>query len=286
MCPAKNVIFTALSGLDDLPTIPSIMQQIERALNDEGSTVETIAQIISEDPPLTMKVLKVANSAIYAIRGARISSVKLAVSRLGLSEVKRLCQILSLIKKFQHFGSSIDHRGFWKHSLLTGMTARYLCQLLKPKNTDEDDVYVGGLLHDIGFLILDQYFPALLRDIGHLILHQNMPCHEAEYQIIESSHGEIGAFIMQQWNLSPGVNQIVSYHHNGHLCEPAYRNMTGIVRLADTLCTRRGVGGVFNHEINEESDRFLAGLNLQKKYPEIENYIDDLIKNSDAFLEI
>lgn len=285
MCPSKNVFFTALSSLDDLPTIPSVMQQIEKVLNDEGSTAEMIAHIISEDPPLTMKILKVANSAFYAMRGARISSVKLAVSRLGLAEVSRLCQILSLIKTFKNFGSSIDHTGFWKHCLVTGMTARFIHQLAQLEDADADDAYVGGLLHDIGFLILDQYFPALLRDIGNLITIQNIPCPEAENRISGSTHGEVGAFIMQKWNLSPGVIHAVSFHHNSQLCVPAYKNVTKIVQLADILCSKMGVGGVFDHEINEDHESIQRELNLQDRSPEIDGYITELIEKCDSLLE-
>lgn len=285
MCPSKDVLFSALNSLDDLPTIPSIMQQIEQVLHDEGSTAETIAHIISEDPSLTMKILKVANSAFYAARGARISSVKLAVSRLGLAEVSRLCQILSLIRTFKSFGSSIDHTGFWKHCLVVGMTARTIYELGRFPDADADDVYVGGLLHDIGFLILDQYFPALLRDIGNLIQIQSVPCLEAEDRSLGSTHGEIGAYIMQKWNLSPGVIQAVSFHHDCDRGDPAYQTVTRIVQVSDILCSQKGIGGVFDHEINDDADAILRELNLADRLEAIDGFMTDLFEKCDSLLE-
>ncbi|MBN2327242.1 MAG: HDOD domain-containing protein [Candidatus Omnitrophica bacterium] len=286
MSPSRNIMFTALDSMEDLPTMPSVIQQIQSVLSDDDASADKIAQIISEDPSLTSKILKVVNSAFYAARGSRISSVKLAVARLGLSEVNRICQLLSVIKTFSDFGLNIDHVLFWKHSLMCGMTARYLHQLAQLDSSQEDDVYVGGLLHDIGFLILDQYFPAPLREIGDAASGQGLSFAEAEQQIIQSDHGEIGSFVLEKWNLSPGVILAVSFHHKIDQCDPHYKNIALLVQAADAICAKEGVGGVFEHDSEYDSDAILEQIGLTSKWPEIETFVEKLRKESDSLLAV
>ncbi|MGC9327121.1 MAG: HDOD domain-containing protein [Candidatus Hinthialibacter sp.] len=284
MSPSRNIMFTALDSMEDLPTMPSIIQQIQTVLRDEDASADKVAQIISEDPSLTSKILRVVNSAYYAARGTRISSVKLAVARLGLSEVNRICQLLSVIKTFSHFGLNIDHKLFWKHSLMCGMTARYLHKLARLDSSQEDDVYVGGLLHDLGFLILDQYFPAPLREIGDAASSQGLSFAEAERQIIQSDHGEIGAFVLEKWNLSPGVIQSVSFHHKADQCDSPYKINAMLVQSADAMCAEAGVGGVFEHDSEQDSGAVLEEIGLSSKGPEINAFVEKLLKEADAML--
>lgn len=271
--------------MENLPTIPAVIQRLERALLDDSSSTDAICRIIAEDPSLTTNILKLANSVIYAARGARISSIKIAVARIGLREVNRLCKLLSVIKTFRNFGSNIDHRLFWKHSLFTAMAARYIYQQCSTDKAFEDDVYVGGLLHDIGLLILDQYFPAPFREIETLFKQQKtISFWDTENQIIGTDHGEIGAFVLQGWNLSTNVVQIVSFHHHPEQCGAASLEVSRVVQLADVLSAKIGVGGVSQHELNLDIAPIVKELHLIEKLPEIEEHLQNLGSQCDSLL--
>ena len=143
-----------------LPTLPVIVFQLRAALDKEHVSAGEIVDLIEKDPALAARALRAANSALYARGGDPIASIHGAVGRLGLNQIRSMCMVLAVVKAFGDRTDALDHQRFWEHSAAVGLTAEKLARLVDlPRDVEAGDVYVAGLLHDVGHLILDQFFP-------------------------------------------------------------------------------------------------------------------------------
>jgi HD-like signal output (HDOD) protein len=229
--------------VEDLPTLPSVVLELERALRNDETGAEDVARIMAEDPSLTATVLRVANSAFYGSAAGATTSVANAVARLGFREVSRLCTSLAVIRTFEGVGEHLAHRDFWKHSLVAGIATRVLKRCSGEANPfSEDEAYVSGLLHDVGTLVLDQYFPDVFLQIQALAEEKCMPRADAETFILKIDHGGIGALLLERWNLPESIIQAVSWHHGPGDARPEHRVLAQAVHLTEFICTGLGIG--------------------------------------------
>lgn len=239
--PAK--LENELGRVEDLPTLPSVVAAVEEAIRSRESSAEDIAEIIAEDPSITSNILRVANSAYYAGSVGRISSVSAAVARLGYEETRRLCTTVAVIRTFGPMGQHLDHRQFWKHSIVAAIATRVIGSYCTPAPPfGEDEAWVAGLLHDIGALVLDQYFPDLFLEIRQVADEQCRPYAEAELSVLKIDHGQIGGRLLDRWNLPPSVVAAIALHHQPSCAEVETRPLVQAVHLADSICTALGIG--------------------------------------------
>ena len=279
MLTVREKLESKLQTVVYLPTMPEILFRVEKALRDDSSAAGRIATLIREDPALTTSVLRVANSVIY--RGKlsnKIASVPQAVARLGFTEVRRICMTTALIRAFNSYGNSIDHVEFWRHSLTVAMATRIFQRYSdKPKimRTDElEDAFVAALLHDIGILALDQFFPELLARVRAVAEEELIPLAQAENNILGINHGEIGGKLLAAWNLPERVVSAVTWHHDPDRSAAQYRSVTQIVHLADFVCVNQSIG----HTLEGLYEGFSEGAwhDLGLSADEIPEMIDDL----------
>lgn len=243
MSPTKETFVAALNEVPDLPTLPRVVAHLEALLRQETTTAEGIAEIISTDPTISANILRVVNSAYYAARTGRITSLRHAVARLGLREVDRICTVLSVVETFRGMGPHLDHEVFWRHSLMAGIASRIIHRLgQRSPSIGEDEAYLAGLLHDIGILILDQYFPSLYERSRKEAAQSSLSCPQEERRLLGMDHGEIGALILNRWNMSPAMVQAVAWHHQPSRCDAQYRGLVCTVHLADSICIELGIG--------------------------------------------
>ncbi|MFB3785669.1 MAG: HDOD domain-containing protein [bacterium] len=263
MSSNKETIIKALSAVKDLPTLPTVITRLRNALEDEKMGAEGIARIISEDPTLTSQILRVVNSAYFAVKGGRITSVQYAVSRLGMREINRLCSVLAVIETFKSIGPHLDHNEFWKHSVMTGITARVIYRYIrKPMYLVEDEAYVAGLLHDVGILILDHYFPAFYMRTRQQARQDKKNHDEMERETMDMDHGEVGGLVLNLWNLPPAVVQAVNWHHRPEQAETAHRPLVSIVTLADSICRELEIGDPFEGAVVAYNEKDFAAIGL------------------------
>ncbi len=286
MSPTKRTMIMALERIEDLPTLPTVVKRVEETLQDKNADAEAIAAIISEDPSLTSKILRVVNSAYYGAKSGSITSVQNAVARLGMVEVSKLCTVLAVIETFRDFGSHLDHHVFWKHSLLTGITTRIIHSSCQTKAAfSADEAYVAGLLHDVGTLIVDQYFPAIFEETRRQSKDKNVPCYEVESTLLAMDHGEIGAYVLYKWKLPQPVVEAVSWHHQLKTCDPVYKNIISAIHLADSICLKLGIGDILEEAPDQYSETALANLSLtEDDLPSIAEKVLEETTRCDSFL--
>lgn len=228
---------------ENLPTLPTVVFHLHRVLDDERAGAADVAAIIERDPSLTARLLRAANSAAFARPGERIASVHAAVARLGVNQVRGVCIVLAVVKAFRSRQGGLDHQAFWVHSAAVGMVARRLWEAFGADPAiSGDDVYVAGLLHDAGLLILEQHFPKEFLEVLAVRSAHGGRLWQAEESHLGMDHGAVGGLLLGRWALPPFLAEAVTNHHHPHQAEEHLQGLCRIVQAAEVLCTEAGVG--------------------------------------------
>lgn len=222
----------------DLPTLPEIVIKVEQLARSESASARDLARIMDHDPSLTARVLKVANSVIYGGRNP-ITSVTYAVARIGFTEVRNIALSLSVLKLFTSKGF-IDYAKFWKHSLAVAFASRALQKHIRVAGGNTDDLFVMGLLHDTGIVLLDQFFPQVYHPVIEEAAKDSTPLSELETKNLGIDHSKVGALLLERWRLPEVVVEAVRYHHSPDMAKQAKMGAQ-VVHLANFMCNNQGI---------------------------------------------
>ncbi|UCD59026.1 MAG: HDOD domain-containing protein [Candidatus Hydrogenedentota bacterium] len=222
-----------------LPTLPQVLVKVLQLAAAEESSMEDISRIVERDPALTANILKLANSPYYGLR-EKVASLKLALTILGLNEIISIITSISIVRVFgsRRRTSGFDRTKFWRHSFGCAAASQMLARELR---FDVDGVdFVAGLIHDIGKLIIDQYFHSKLKEIQSLKTEEDIPLLDAEARVMGVDHAVLGSWLAQRWHLPAILVESITYHHSPldvlALATPSHEPaLTAIVHLADIL---------------------------------------------------
>lgn len=207
----EDKIVRKLNSITDLPVVPAYLGKILRALDNTEIRAKKLAEFIEKDQTLTTKILRAANSPWYGQSG-RIATVDLAIIIMGLNTIKEIVIGMLVDKFFSRTPSYLfDINSFWNYSLFCGSTARLLARKTKYKKAGE--AFVAGLMHDIGILILIQYFTTEFKEIKTLVDSGKFNMIQAEEVVIGTNHAEIGAWMAEKWSLPEQLVNCVRLHH-------------------------------------------------------------------------
>jgi putative nucleotidyltransferase with HDIG domain len=221
-----------------LPEIPSIIFKLNDTIADPFSTADDIAQVISKSPGLSALLLRIVNSAFYGFP-SRIDSVARAVTIIGSKEVTALAVGISTMEAFRDIPKTMfDMRAFTQHSLACGVLSRILAASGNIRNTEQ--MFVSGLLHDIGRLVIFKYFPpaavamlsARSRGAPSLI--------DSEKATLGFRHTDIAADLFEKWKFPVALIQNVASHHRPSAAQDPVK--AGLVHLADMIAHSLGEG--------------------------------------------
>lgn len=221
--------------LDRLAALPTVVMDVLRLVDDPNATVTGLESTISHDPVMAARVFKLANSSFYA-RGKVITTIKEAVIRLGFRTIKSLVmaawagKILSTPMRSYAY----NRLGLWQHSLGIGMVARDLVRHLGLAADLQDELFLSGLIHDIGKLVLDRFLPAANIVTGYLTP-------EMETTALGLDHTEIGLQVAKKWHL-PDHTCAVIQHHHGLMPLSEFGQHIAIIHLADNLLNHAKLG--------------------------------------------
>lgn len=224
-----------------LPTLPVLVVQVQKAVSNEMSGLRDIGLIIERDPALTSRVLRVANSALYT-RGDPVTTIGAAVARLGMAQVRSLCLTVGVVRAFGDSQRRLDHKRYWQHSAAVGMVAERLADESKRyASVDGGEAYVAGLLHDVGLLIVDQFFPADFAAIQEEMAAEENARWRVEIARLGLDHGGIARLVLRRWQLPPHVIAAVAAHHQPETCAVGAEGMARMVWAAEALCAAAGL---------------------------------------------
>ncbi len=288
----KEKIISLIGDLDSLPTLPHVAAQVMDLTMSSRASVRDISRILEGDPSLTSKVLKVANSAFYGLK-QQVNSLELALVVLGMGEISHLIMSVSVFSAFPDIPGkeTFDREKFWVHSAACGHFARILAKRLgEPMLGGE--VFVGGLLHDIGKIVLDEKRHDVFTDIFNRAKDEDRSIYDVEKEVLGFTHAEVGLVLAQMWNLPISIQEAIAYHHIPEQAEKAPFTV-GIVRVADLFCKAKEIGfGGDNKGFIFSED--ISWLLIQKVKPElasidIEKFtyeLDDEIEKVREFINI
>jgi putative nucleotidyltransferase with HDIG domain len=221
-----------------LPTLPDIFIKINETIMNPRSSACEIAGVISKDASLTARLLKVANSAFYGFP-APIDSIQRAVTVVGAKQLTTLSYAINIIDAFKNIPTDIvDMASFWRHSIACGICARILAGYKNIQNTER--LFVAGLLHDIGRLLLYQYAPA---DMGRLLVRARSNgslLYKLEFETMNCDHTTVGAHLVKKWKLPAMLEDTVNFHHTPQKSRNGIE--ATIVHIADIMTNAMGVG--------------------------------------------
>ena len=233
-----------LKRVNDIPSLPQFVIDTLKKLDDPKSSAQDVADKLSRDEGLVLRILRLANSAYYGLP-RRITGVSEAISLLGFKTVKSIVLAASVYKFMDgsFTGYALDRGELWKHSLSVAFASRYLAK--KIKGLDDEEAYVAGMVHDIGKIVLNDYVRFGYGIIAMLVEDDQVPFMDAERQVLGFDHAQVGGLIMEQWNLPETYMLAARYHHSPwELPEEskAHQVFVDVIHVANILCLMLGVG--------------------------------------------
>jgi diguanylate cyclase (GGDEF)-like protein len=208
----EKIFDSIFEKADNLPTLPGVAIKLLEVVQDQNSAITEIGKILSTDPPLSAKVLKIVNSSFYSLP-SKITSVNHAIRMLGINSVKNLALSFSVINKFSSMGlKNFDYTNFWKDSLIGAISVKLLGEkIIQPYS---DDIFFLGLLQNIGILTLCHCVPEKFSLVSEAYKKNGLHLYQAESQILGFNHMEVGEFLAKSWGLPETFYTPIGYHHN------------------------------------------------------------------------
>jgi putative nucleotidyltransferase with HDIG domain len=231
-----------IDRISEIVSFPRVLAEIQTELLKDSVASVRIAQLVETDAALTVQVLRAANSPFYGLRW-EVTSVPQAVAVLGFEEVSHLALLFhmrqQIFKLNEHQSDFLDM--LWKHSLSTAIVAQSLASKFGQKPYSK--AFTAGILHDLGKIVLVQYYPIYLDEIRQLSSESGVPDIDAEEQMVGITHANIGARLCQKWMLPAELSDIVQHHHHPASAKHSPL-LTAAVRFADLQSEiwLRGIG--------------------------------------------
>jgi len=259
---SKNLIKSrVINKMKEIKSFPQFVIETLRKLNDPDSSASDVATSLSRDEGLVLRTLKLANSAAYGI-SRNISDVSEAIALLGYKNISNIviaASVYSVMDRGFH-GYALDRGELWRHSLTTAYASRYIAQATK--KIPPEEAYVGGLLHDIGKVVLNDYVHFGYGLIVKEVEEKHIPFTEAELRIIGFDHSTVGALLVERWNLPKGYYYSTLLHHRPNDLEPEhaeFQPLLDVISTANSICLMMGIGigadGLQNYVYPEPLER-------------------------------
>jgi len=266
-----------LAQVYNLPSIPLVMMEVTRLLNDPNTSAIELAKVITRDQALVTKILTVANSPLYGLP-RRVSTIDFAIIILGFDHIKNIVIALSMMEAFKNKSDKhLNQKKYWTHSILTASAARRIADDLGFHFTGE--AFTAGLLHDLGIPVIHKYFNNEFVKILELVKNGEMGYREAEQETIGLEHQSVGSLLAQRWNLPLSLSDSILHHHTPSLAEQN-APLAAIVHLADYMTVKLGSGSFMWDEKFELDKNIISILNLRDE-EFLENFI---MRYKDPFL--
>ncbi|WP_054030150.1 HDOD domain-containing protein [Desulfatitalea tepidiphila] len=223
---------------EKLPEAPVIVQELNDVIADELSTSNDVARVVNKSPSLSAVLLKLVNSAFYGFP-SKIDRISRAVTIIGTKQISGIALGICVMNAFKDIPREfLDVRDFTRHSLACGIVARILAALKNIKDTEQ--LFVSGLLHDIGKLIVFKYYPDHAREAIHSARSSDRCLYQAEREILGLNHTQIGRHLIRKWRLPDELEANIVHHHTPSKSPDPTK--AGIIQLADLLVHGTGIG--------------------------------------------
>lgn len=202
-----------IRDITSLVSFPAVAMRVNELVNNPNASAGKIGEIIAQDPALTARLLRIANSAAFGLT-AQVTTVSRAVTVIGNKLIRDLVMATSTLSVFEGIPNELmSMKDFWRHSVYCGLAGRLLAERRKMKGTES--LFVAGMLHDVGQLVIFRKLPA--EGKAALVLSIQGPAdfhlQQAEQQILGFDHAQVGGALLRHWNFPPLLVECTEFHH-------------------------------------------------------------------------
>lgn len=265
----------------ELESFPDIYFRIRDVLESESGNADKVAQVVSTDVGLSAKLLKLVNSPFYGFPST-IDSISRAVALVGGNELSTLALGVSTISYFKDIPPElVDMRTFWRHSITCGIFARILAS--KQQGLQSERFFIGGLLHDVGRLIMFKTLPYACTEALLFARENSIPQVEAERTVLDFCHTDVSKLLLEEWKFPESLAEMINHHHDPmnypNPLEPV------IIHVADNMANAVEIaeGGMFVVPGVEDGTWEMLGLSPSSMRDAVEQFDDQVDQIMDAF---
>jgi len=261
-----------MERMEDLPSLPSTVVAILNVLNNPESSARELSEALRHDQSLTSRVLMLVNSAYYGFP-RKIDTLRKAVTILGYTSIQNIILVTKIFEVIRGGSKehSLDRKRFWQHALGCGVTAQTIGAKLGLGGGEE--IFLAGLLHDIGKVILDAFLHEEYSKVIEMSRKNDILLFEAEKQILGASHEDLGYWLAEEWNLPLNLTAAITHHHDpsqagDHLVTAS------LVHVGDIMARALEIGHGGDNFIPSLNHKGWGALHLKPKI--LEDIIPDI----------
>jgi putative nucleotidyltransferase with HDIG domain len=234
------------SAVDGMPAFPKSVQRILELTRDVNSTPKDLVDVIDKDPVVTVKILKVVNSAYYSLP-KQVTSIGHAVVYLGFNTIKNLALSIAAIGMLPKSNAAgFDVNQYLLHSLATASIAKQLAS--KVDDADPMDCFIAGLLQDFGKVVFAQFMPEEFKAALLISKEHGTSLHTALQQTIGADHALVGAMLVEKWRFAPHLIETIRHQQVNDLKDT---DMIACVFAANQISKKMQFGFAGDYHIDE-----------------------------------
>ncbi|MBN2023048.1 MAG: HDOD domain-containing protein [Pirellulales bacterium] len=259
--PAE-VIERLFSRISEVSTLPTAAQQIVALTGDPSTGADDLLDAVRSDPALAMRVMRTVNSSVYGLSNA-VGDLKQAITLIGFEEVRNLAlttYVSPLFSASSNYGP-YSRAGLWSHMVGTAVVARQIAEITRKAPPQE--AYLAGLLHDTGYILLDQYLHGpFCRVIDEL--DESAPTWQIELRLLGFDHAALGGYVATKWHFPACHAAAIRCHHLPETCDGDGHVMACIVAAADFFCHLKDLTSLGAHKPSPPAQEIFATLGLTR----------------------
>ncbi len=222
-----------VNGMLKVASLPMVYVKISEALKNPNTSNKDFEIILSDDPAITARVLRLVNSAFYGFP-SQIDTISKAITIMGQQQLHDIVFACSFVNAFKNLPQDVvNMESFWRHSIACGIAARILAVYRRETNVER--YFIAGLIHDIGRLVIYTELEEMAREILLNAKESGQLLYKIEQEELGFNHATLGALLLKNWKLPDSLVEAVANHHKP-MTARRYRNEVGIIHMADVIC--------------------------------------------------
>lgn len=273
--PSERIARSMIDDMSSLVSPPEVCLKVNELVAHDGCAIDDISIVILRDPNLVARVLKTANSAYYGLP-SKVDTISRAVALLGMHELQKIVCSVAAVETFSKLSSAVTNmNSFWRHGVYTGLMAQNLARRARVLHPER--LFVAGLLHDLGTLLINQRFP----ELAETAIRESAGSEDALYRIEDTklgfNHAYLTGLMLENWHLPAALSDAICWHHLPHRARIAPID-AAILKVADTIANFSGTGSFSETVAREDAydaeylDKF--GLSVQCTNDELMDEVD------------
>lgn len=274
----------ALGKLTAIATLPEVTAKIISTVEDPKSSAAQLHKIVSHDPALVTRILKVVNSAFYGLPG-QVGSVERAIVLLGLNAVKNIAVAASLGQMFRgvKLCDGYTVKDLWTHCIAVAVVSREMAKRAKLQLAEE--AFLAGMIHDVGILVSLQTWPEQLRTVCERAIASDRPFIELEQEIIGVDHQQLGKGLAEKWQFPLPCQLVAGHHHDPASLPEGSRILVSLVHIADTICAQANHGFSLTGKVQKISPAECAEIGMDMAVVDYaREHLAEIVESAASFL--